>query len=50
MPSLDQFIAAIVFILGLAAGVLAILQPAAGVIAAILGYLKKVFGKNSQPF
>ncbi len=49
MPDVDQLIAAIVFLLGVAAGILALLQPAAGLLASIIAYLKKVFGKNSRP-
>lgn len=45
MISPDQLIAAIVFVLGLGAGVAALLEPLAGIAVLIARYLRKIAGK-----
>lgn len=47
MISTDQLIAAILFVLGLGAGVAALLEPLAGIAILIARYVRKLAGKPS---
>jgi hypothetical protein len=46
--SFDQLIAALIFVLGVAAGLAALLEPLAGITQAIVKYLRKLVAKT-QP-